>query len=89
MTGSVYEKYTLFGETFGALREDFQVQLEAAKKSANTCTVIILRLWLRSRKAILSQEQLQRHLIRLSQTWNLLKTWRRILWKRQIRRQNH
>ena len=41
MTGSVYEKYTLFGETFGALREDFQVQLEAAKKSANTCTVII------------------------------------------------
>ena len=41
MTGSVYEKYTLFGETFGALREDFQVQLEAVKKSANTCTVII------------------------------------------------
>ena len=41
MTGSVYEKYTLFGETFGALREDFQVHLEVAKKSANICTVII------------------------------------------------
>lgn len=41
MTGSVYEKYTLFGETFGALHEDFQVQLEVAKKSANICTVII------------------------------------------------
>ncbi len=41
MTGSVYEKYTLFGDTFGVLREDFQVKLDEAKKIANICTVII------------------------------------------------
>lgn len=41
MTGSVYEKYTLFGEVFGTLRDEFQVKLDEAKKIANLCAVII------------------------------------------------
>ena len=41
MTGSVYEKYTLFGEVFGTLRNEFQVKLDEAKKIANVCVVII------------------------------------------------
>lgn len=41
MTGSVYESYTSFRETFDALRDDFQVKLDESKKITNICCVII------------------------------------------------
>lgn len=41
MTGSEYEKYQLFKESFSTLRADYQVKLDKAKKAANLCTVII------------------------------------------------
>ena len=41
MTGSEYEKYQLFKESFSTLRADYQAKLDGAKKAANLCTVII------------------------------------------------
>lgn len=42
MTGSVYENYTSFRETLTALRDDFQVKLDASKKITNLCCAVIL-----------------------------------------------
>lgn len=41
MTGSVYENYTSFREILTALRDDFQVKLDASKKITNLCCVVI------------------------------------------------
>lgn len=41
MVGEVYEEYKVFAEKLTTLRDDFQVQLDRAKTTANVCTVII------------------------------------------------
>lgn len=41
MTGSVYESNMTFVEKLKVLRNDFQVELDAAKSIANICTIII------------------------------------------------
>ena len=41
MTGEVYEEYKSFTETLTSLRDEFQVELDRAKTTANVCTIII------------------------------------------------
>lgn len=41
MTGEVYEDYQSFAEKLTILRDEFQVELEWAKTTANVCTIII------------------------------------------------
>ena len=41
MTGEVYEEYKSFTETLTSLRDEFHVELDRAKTTANVCTIII------------------------------------------------
>ena len=41
MTGEVYEEYKSFTEKLTSLRDEFQVELDRAKTTANVCTIII------------------------------------------------
>ena len=41
MTGEVYEEYKSFTETLTSLRDEFRVELDRAKTTANVCTIII------------------------------------------------
>ena len=41
MTGEVYEEYKSFTETLTSLRDEFQVELDRAKTTANVCIIII------------------------------------------------
>lgn len=41
MTREVYEEYKSFTETLTSLRDEFQVELDRAKTTANVCTIII------------------------------------------------